>query len=107
MRQGHGLTTYTITNDVLFEFDSDALTADAAATLAAGDAKAALCLLEEIAKDAETYQPWWATKLAVHAARTEWAEALAATDVAIQLTDDPAVETFLETEKRQIKRTMA
>ena len=34
VRQGNGLTTYTITNDVLFEFASDALTAAAAATLA-------------------------------------------------------------------------
>jgi outer membrane protein OmpA-like peptidoglycan-associated protein len=34
VRQGNGLTTYTITSDVLFEFDSDALTPDAEATLA-------------------------------------------------------------------------
>lgn len=33
VRQGNGLTTYTIANDVLFEFDSDALTANAAAKL--------------------------------------------------------------------------
>lgn len=33
VRQGDGLTTYTITNDVLFAFDSDALTTDAAAKL--------------------------------------------------------------------------
>ncbi len=33
VRQGGGLTTYTITNDVLFEFDSDALTAEAEAKL--------------------------------------------------------------------------
>lgn len=35
VRQGNGLTTYTIANDVLFDFDSDVLTTEAGAKLAA------------------------------------------------------------------------
>ncbi|GAB2831371.1 RNA polymerase sigma factor [Microbacterium insulae] len=68
----------------------------AGALIQAGDAAAAASLLHAVPEaSVRSYQPYWVCRAELHTARAETESALAAFDVAIGLTDDPAVRAYL------------
>lgn len=60
-----------------------------------GDADRALALLDDCAALAESYQPWWVARSHVLRLSGHREEAARAVDIAIGLTEDPAIRSFL------------
>jgi RNA polymerase sigma-70 factor (ECF subfamily) len=79
------------------------LAAQAAAKLDAGDANAAMTILNSLpAQSRASYQPYWATLWRCLQASGCEAEAEAALDAAISLTEHPAVRAYLMAQRRKV-----